>query len=43
MYEMLEMEHIDKGKSIDLQKKDRKSIYFLKKRTLSFQIRLIIF
>lgn len=34
MCEMLEMEHIDKGKFIDLQKKDRKSIYFLKKGTV---------
>lgn len=34
MCEMLEMEHIDRGKFINLQKKDRKSIYFLKKGTV---------
>ncbi len=34
MCELLEMEHIDKGKTIELRKKDKKSIYFLKKGTV---------
>ena len=34
MCEMLEMEHIDKGKTIEFRKKDKKSIYFLKKGTV---------
>jgi len=34
MCEMLEMEHIEKGKAIELHKKGRKSIYFLKKGTV---------
>ncbi len=34
MCEILKMEHIEKGKAIELHKKDEKSIYFLKKGTV---------